>query len=412
MVFTSLFTLGILLAPVSSNVLYGRDIDGSLKRLSWEKRANAGDVLRLPLTNNADQSYSVPVLMGTPYQQVPMAISLSQNYIIVASPESSGNTSGFYNPSQSSTYAQTNATTAVQGLNGQSFPATFAAETCSVANFSYDASVAITPAAAGSIYPLGCHGVLGYGIDGQTNPANNSLLGVYIPSGANMAVCGIELNWPGDANQGIFTMGGVDTSAYTGNFTTMTVPSATSVQRPSWSIPVDSIIVGVGQGVQPISGSVASIDPYYPDIELPSDVVANLYSKIPNAAASSSNPSRYTVPCSTQIQLTMIFGGKNFTMDPRDAITNENGTCYGVVQAAPASSSGNVIYKIGSPFMRNVYTAFEANGLQSTPMLTVSFAQKVLRSGARSNSANSGTANKPSLSLLLAVLTCIYVIVS
>ena len=62
MVFASIFALGLItifFAPVSSTTLYGRDIDGTWKRLSWEKRANPGDVLKLPLTNNNDQSYSV-----------------------------------------------------------------------------------------------------------------------------------------------------------------------------------------------------------------------------------------------------------------------------------------------------------------------------------------------------------------
>lgn len=62
MVFASSFVLGLImifLAPVSSSMLYGRDLDGTWKRLSWEKRANPGDVLKLPLVNNNDQSYSV-----------------------------------------------------------------------------------------------------------------------------------------------------------------------------------------------------------------------------------------------------------------------------------------------------------------------------------------------------------------
>lgn len=63
MVFTTIFkfALGglVFLAPVSSNAIFGRDIDGSWKRLSWEKRSNPGDVLKLPLMNNNDQSYSV-----------------------------------------------------------------------------------------------------------------------------------------------------------------------------------------------------------------------------------------------------------------------------------------------------------------------------------------------------------------
>ena len=59
MLFASIFALGIFLASASSSTLYGRDIDGSWKRLSWEKRSNPGDVLKLPLVNNDDQSYSV-----------------------------------------------------------------------------------------------------------------------------------------------------------------------------------------------------------------------------------------------------------------------------------------------------------------------------------------------------------------
>ena len=155
----------------------------------------------------------------------------------------------------------------------------------------------------------------------------------------------------------------------------MTVPPATSIDRPSWSIPVDSIHVSADNGVQSIAGNVASIDPYCrivslvlfvhslillatdPNVELPADAVQQLYSKISNSAVAPDNSNRYTVPCNAKIQLTMVFGGRNFTMDPRDAITNENGTCYGTVQATvQANSSSGNLYKIGSPFMRNVYT--------------------------------------------------------
>lgn len=45
--------------------------------------------------------------------------------------------------------------------------------------------VAITPPSANvnyDIYPKGCHGVLGYGVDAPTSdPPNSTLLGVYLP---------------------------------------------------------------------------------------------------------------------------------------------------------------------------------------------------------------------------------------
>jgi hypothetical protein len=36
-----------------------RDLNGKWVRPSWERRANPGDLLRLPLINDDDKSYSV-----------------------------------------------------------------------------------------------------------------------------------------------------------------------------------------------------------------------------------------------------------------------------------------------------------------------------------------------------------------
>jgi hypothetical protein len=48
--------------------------------------------------------------------------------------------------------------------------------------------------------------------------------------------------------------------SYTGNFTTMMVPPAVAVSRPSWTIPVDRVTVG-NDSILPTQG-LASIDPY------------------------------------------------------------------------------------------------------------------------------------------------------
>jgi hypothetical protein len=55
---------------VLSALLYGsnamgvrvRDVNGVWVRPSWEKRANPGDVLKLPLTNKGNKSYSVGII--------------------------------------------------------------------------------------------------------------------------------------------------------------------------------------------------------------------------------------------------------------------------------------------------------------------------------------------------------------
>jgi hypothetical protein len=47
----------------------------------------------------------------------------------------------------------------------------------------------------------------------------------------------------------------------------------------------------------------------------------------------------------------MTFGGKNFTVDPRDAIIKETDMCFGTIEIG----SDN-FFKIGNPFLSNVYT--------------------------------------------------------
>lgn len=183
------------------------------------------------------------------------------------------------------------------------------------------------------------------------------------------------------------------------------VPPATSVPRPSWTIPLDKIsagVVGVMDNIVPAQG-LASIDPYYSTISLPTYAVSALYSKVSKAAISSNNPSRYTVPCDSKIQVKITFGGKEFSLDPRDAITKEGDTCYGTIEIGQGS-----IFKIGSPFLRNVYTTFGATFSGKDANFTVAFANRARTApDAPSTGAQTGAAKTLSssgLSLLFWLL--------
>jgi hypothetical protein len=59
MILAKLLVSGLVL---QAKAFVARDVDGnwiSLRSFSWEKRALPGDVLKLALTNNNDQSYAV-----------------------------------------------------------------------------------------------------------------------------------------------------------------------------------------------------------------------------------------------------------------------------------------------------------------------------------------------------------------
>ena len=49
-----------------SYTFFVRDADGAWRSVSWEKRSNPRDLLKLPLTNNNNKSYSVPYLATLP----------------------------------------------------------------------------------------------------------------------------------------------------------------------------------------------------------------------------------------------------------------------------------------------------------------------------------------------------------
>jgi len=171
----------------------------------------------------------------------------------------------------------------------------------------------------------------------------------------------------------------------------MTVPASTTVQRPSWSVPVDSITYSYGASPQTIPGAVASIDMYHTGITVPATIASTVYGTVPGATAVSD--SQWSIPCNSSFPLTLTFGGKPFNLNERDTIRKDSssGICYGAIQAGPGA-----IYKVGAPFLRNVYTIFGAAMDGTNVTFNVGFADKVLRTTpAFTASASQPTITKP-----------------
>ncbi|CAG8687009.1 3154_t:CDS:2, partial [Acaulospora colombiana] len=215
------------------------------------------------------------------------------------------------------------------------------------------------------------------------------------------AEMGIELNHgESGVSGGQVTMGGVDSTAFAGDFTSMNVPSPDSLGGvPSWTIPIDDISATIGNsksgtsrkaGV--VSNGFASIDPYYPFISVPSWAAESFYSQVPGAQRDTTlNPPlngittgnvRYTVPCDSNINLSLTFGGQQFVMAPRDAVSKEGDVCYGTVEVNDEGFN-----RVGSPFMRNVYTRFGASyDGNGAAKFNVGFATKTPRTNINSSS--------------------------
>jgi hypothetical protein len=98
--------------------------------------------------------------MGTPFQEIQMAVSLSQNHIVVASPNTTSRAGLYarllhflfleltlptslynsYTPSSSSTFVAGGITADITGLDGSLTTASFAGEACQILDFNYNAS--------------------------------------------------------------------------------------------------------------------------------------------------------------------------------------------------------------------------------------------------------------------------------
>ncbi|PVF99188.1 acid protease [Serendipita vermifera] len=415
------FSLAILLLLGITKVdgIRVRNENGEWVRKSLiERRAGPGDVLRIPLANVDNKSYSTLVLMGTPIQEVQLAISLSQNHVLLASDDERGGMS--YHHARSSSYQAGSGTMAITNAGGESFQASFSRELVTVgefgqvngAEFVYNAAIGIMdPSAKERLFPFATYGILGFGFSTSSGaPANSTFMINWFPRDRRSTtfLCGLELNRaePGLLG-GMLTLGAVDTTAFSGQFGVLDVtPAQLLPGLPSWAVPLDEMLLRITNPATPnaygevpiFQGGYASIDPYYPFISIPTNSADFLYGLIPGASKAPSDVphsgldvgnTRYIVPCNATLTFVLTFGGTKYVMNARDGIMQEGNRCFGSIEAHDAA-----YYRIGSPFLRNVYTGFGIRfneGGGGTPV--VMFANKVQRTsdGTQSSTATATT---------------------
>ncbi|CAG8678550.1 16552_t:CDS:2, partial [Acaulospora colombiana] len=174
-----------------------------------------------------------------------------------------------------------------------------------------------------------------------------------------------------DEPGGQFTMGGTNSSLYNGeiNYTSLT-------RAQYWTIPMTSLGLVNGESIS-LSGSTANaaIDTGTTLIGGPSSVLDQFYAQIPGATRGSSlDPNLedyYLIPCDTNAQAALTFGGVTYTMTASDLIggSYSNGACLGAFfslnlgsgSSPIPSSSSFPTWVVGSAFLKNVYTVFQAS---------------------------------------------------
>ncbi|KDQ55714.1 hypothetical protein JAAARDRAFT_37134 [Jaapia argillacea MUCL 33604] len=172
---------------------------------------------------------------------------------------------------------------------------------------------------------------------------------------------------PVETYGGEFTLGGTNSSLYTGNIEFLNFPSG--VTPSFWVLPVTGLTVG-GKAVTVPTGNsaLAAIDTGTTLIGGPSAGVQAYWAGVPGSQALTGQyQGFYAFPCSTTLTTTISFGGKSWPVSSADmnlgqvSSTMCMGGIFDLSLGSSAGSGGGPSWVVGDTFLKNVYSVFRAN---------------------------------------------------
>jgi len=184
-----------------------------------------------------------------------------------------------------------------------------------------------------------------------------------------------------ETNGGSMDIGFTNSTYYSGSIAYTSLMSSTY-----WLIPLDSIII---DGKTLTMGTGAAIDTGTSLIGGPTAQMATLYAQIPGAAQGTGQLSQYYIyPCSTKVDVSLVFGGVTYSINSADfSVPVQGNTCAGAFFALDIDAGNTGLeWIVGDTFMKNVYTSFRA----SPP--SVGFATLASAYGGSGTGGSSGSA--------------------
>ncbi|EPQ57127.1 acid protease [Gloeophyllum trabeum ATCC 11539] len=357
---------------------YGYTNTASTRR----KRANTAEE---PIIDQGqDQSYLGSISIGTPAQQFNVILDTGSADLWVASTSCqtcSSDTPEFSTSRSSSFKASTNSAGQAQSLTikygSGEVAGTLGTDTVSMAGFQIsNQGFVVVDQTSQSLLSGTNAGIMGLGFTPIASSGATPFWEALV--NANQLTQPVMSFWlrrlldDSQATQtselygGEFTLGGTNTSLYTGEVQFIDFPS--NVEPSFWLLSVAGVTVQ-GKSVSIPSGNsaLAAIDTGTTLIGGPSDAVDSIWNAVPGSQALSGDYSGfYAFPCSTNVQISMSFGGNSWPISPADmnlgAISNNMclGGIFDLTQGANVGS-GNPSWVVGDTFLKNVYSVFRAN---------------------------------------------------
>ncbi|KAK7023342.1 acid protease [Favolaschia claudopus] len=188
---------------------------------------------------------------------------------------------------------------------------------------------------------------------------------------------------------GVFTFGGTNASLFTGDIEFLPLAGGNSY----WTLNVSALTVqgrtlsvtsATNQAAIDVAGTTFIVGP--------STDIPSIWALVPGSSEISNQPGRFQYPCSTNVSVSVSFGGRSWPINPVDLnlgpVSNGSDQCVGAIVAQDGLGPSWVF---GDTFLKNVYTV-----LRETPP-AVGFAElSVLAGGSAPQSPSSASSSIPS----------------
>ncbi|KIK92268.1 hypothetical protein PAXRUDRAFT_13330 [Paxillus rubicundulus Ve08.2h10] len=341
----------------------------------------AGSTTSIPLTDEQnDSSYSGVVSIGTPSQTFNLVLDTGSSDLWVATTACTLCTSDIplFDSTKSSTYQAAASTLQIDYGSG-SVQGIVSADTVSFGGFTIPTQqlLGVTDTTTGLIND-GLSGIMGLGFSTisalRTTPFWQTL---YNSNLLSQPMFGFFLERYIDdpvpvntAPGGTLTLGGTNSSLYTGEIEFINMPSDST---PSYWLQQVTTVTIQGMSISiPSSSGLAAIDTGTTLIGAPSSIVQSIWANVPGSMALAGQyEGLYAYPCNTAVSVSMSFGGTSWPISTADmnlgSLTGTGTTtqmCVGGIfdiGSTIGSGQGVPSWIVGDTFLKNVYSVFQAD---------------------------------------------------
>jgi len=184
----------------------------------------------------------------------------------------------------------------------------------------------------------------------------------------------------GTGNKSELTLGGRDSSRYTGAFTSIPV-----TQPGYWQVAIDGVSVNNGAVISSTSGQ-AAIDTGTTLIIAPTAAATSIFLQIPGAVPLplvGGSFTYYAYPCTFKGNVSLVFGGKDFSLNPLDFNFGTVSSALGLPLPGMCLAGilggdinpGEALYVVGDTFLKSWYSTYTVGSGANFTGSTVSFAK-------------------------------------